>query len=656
MGQETTRGLIVSYNQKLPNENTLENVQDDATREEIREFSIETGQATAEEWEQWDPSLTPTSEKAMNMLKSTGTAIAENGEIAGGLAGAATGAVTGSLLGPVGSIVGGVVGGALGSGGGSLASDAYNDEELDYATALDEVLISTGIDVATLGIGSKVPALKSTVKRLFKGGVSPQQAADTLIEQARAGKGAVGSPESLQATQKLLSAKGVTLTPFQTGNATGRQLLGEKVAQTGIFSGNLMDANQAKVSQVINDSFAELVSKGTGELDPSGMGGAVYGLIDEGKEALYNSYDEGLTAVTNKMAGRLAPVGPVRDTLEGFLESFEMKTIELSELDPQAFKIATEFKDSLKDIRVTNTKDLIAFQKTFNNRVKNLTDSASDGRNPVAARQLAELSTTLKQAIHQSLEAVDKPAALAYQALNKSYATSINALLPKLNKTSMAAADRGKVETLGNILLNEGSLDATKALMKSVDESFKLLGGKSIYFSSAKEVKDTIRAGFLTKLMPDIGAAGFDASAYKQLVTRYSTPKGQARMGVIMGEYSSSAKQLFNAMAEASVKPESNIGELALRAKEYGLLAGIVTTGVNIGTAAGAGIIFITPQFLAKAAVNPKVVNKILAFEKADFKGNTKAKNTMMMNIVADVLMELPSDEQQKLMDASQSQ
>lgn len=640
----------------LPNGFVINGIPEGASREDIRAKTIQGGGATKEEWEQWSPELTPASEKAMGMLKSVGSAIAENGEVVGGLAGAATGAMAGSLFGPVGTVVGGVVGGATGSSGGSLASDVYNDEELNYADALDEALWSTGIDVATLGIGSKVPALKATVKRLFKGGMSPQQAADTLIEQARAGKGAVGSPESLQATQKMLAAGGATLTPFQTGNATGRQLLGEKVAQTGIFSGNLMDANQAKVSQVINDSFAELVSKGTGELDPSGMGGAIHGLIDEGKEALYNSYDKGLTDVTSKMAGRLAPVGPVRDTLEGFIESFEMKTIELTELDPQAFKIATEFKDSLKDIRVTNTKDLIAFQKTFNNRLKNLTDSASDGRNPVAARQLAELSTTLKESIHQSLQTVDAQAALAYQALNKNYATSINALLPKLNKTSMAAADRGKVETLGNILLNEGSLDATKALMKSVDESFKLLGGKSVYFSSSKEVKDTIRSGFLKKLMPDIGAEGFDAAAYKNMVTRYSTPKGQARMGVIMGEYSSSAKQLFNAMAEASVKPESNIGELALRAKEYGLLAGVVTTGINIGTAAGAGLIFITPQFLAKAAVNPKVVNKILAFEKANFKGNIKAKNAMMVNIVADVVMRLPSDQQQELMDAGQPQ
>ena len=255
----------------LPNGLVLNGIPEGTSRADIRAKTIQGGGATKEEWEQWSPELTPTSEKAMNLLKGAGNWVAGNGEITGGLAGAGTGALTGSMFGPVGTVVGGVFGGAVGSGTGSLASDAYNDEELDYATAMDEALISTGIDVVTLGIGSKVPALKSTVKRLFKGGMSPQQAADSLITQARAGSDGVGSPESLRATQKMLSEGGATLTPFQTGNATGRQLLGEKVAQTGIFSGNLMDANHAKVSSVINDSFAELVAKGSGELNPSAV-------------------------------------------------------------------------------------------------------------------------------------------------------------------------------------------------------------------------------------------------------------------------------------------------------------------------------------------------------------------------------------------------
>lgn len=637
----------MSYNQLLPNDNMLPDLSDDATREEIRAYSIEVGKATEEEWEQWAPELTPFSTKAKNLVKG-------NMEIPMGMGGAVAGALTGSLAGPVGTVVGGVLGGMAGSGGGSLLSDHLEGADLDYGEAVWEAAISGGIDLATLGIGSKIPAIKAIVKRYRGQGISPQEAADLVVSQARAGQGVAGSKESLLATQKLLSENGATLTPFQTGNATGRQLLGEKIAQTGIFSGNLMDSNKADVSKIINDGFSELVNKGTEALDPSAMGGAIHGLIDEGKSALYASYGSGLNSIKGKMAGRMAPLAPVRNSLDKFINSYSSSLI--SGLDPQALKIATEFKDSLKELNVTSTKDLIEFQKTFNNRVKNLSDTASDGRNPQAARQLADLSTSLKDAIHVSLQAVDKPAAEAYLKLNKGYATSIDALLPKLNKASMSAANRGEMKALGGVLLKEGSLDATRALMKSIDESFKLIGGSSIYFKSAKEVKDTVRAGFLKRLMPNIGDESFDAATYKALSTKYSTPEGQARMSVIMGEHSSSSRQLFNAMTEATTKPASNIGELALRSKELGLLATVATTGVSIATSVGAGLIFITPQFLAKAAVNPKVVNKILAFEKTNFKGNTKAMNAMMMNIVADVVMKLPSDEQQELMDAGQPQ
>jgi flagellar motor switch protein FliG len=50
--------------------------------------------------------------------------------------------------------------------------------------------------------------------------------------------------------------------------------------------------------------------------------------------------------------------------------------------------------------------------------------------------------------------------------------------------------------------------------------------------------------------------------------------------------------------------------------------------------------------------INPKNINRILAFEKQEFKGNKKAMKVAMTNIVVDVMNELSSDEQQELMDA----
>ena len=92
---------------------------------------------------------------------------------------------------------------------------------------------------------------------------------------------------------------------------------------------------------------------------------------------------------------------------------------------------------------------------------------------------------------------------------------------------------------------------------------------------------------------------------------------------------------------------------MALRAKEYAAGAGVIGAGFSIASLGALGAVFMTPLFLAKAAVNPKNINRILAFEKQEFKGNKKAMQTAMTNIVVDVMGELSSDEQQELMDAS---
>ena len=99
-------------------------------------------------------------------------------------------------------------------------------------------------------------------------------------------------------------------------------------------------------------------------------------------------------------------------------------------------------------------------------------------------------------------------------------------------------------------------------------------------------------------------------------------------------------------MSEASKNPDGNLGTLFLRGKEYGAtteaLKGAVTvagyaTGGVIGAAVTLGAILTAPVFLAKAAFNPKVVNKMLAFDKATFKTDS-AKEKAMAVIIDDLV------------------
>ena len=620
------------------------------TKAQIREDSIASGETTKEEWDKEHPELTPTSDKVGLLAGKAGDFLQENAEIVGGLGGAATGAAIGSFVGPVGTVVGGIVGGALGTGTGSLLEDDFEGKNLDFEEAVMDAGLSVAIDVGTLGVGKIAKIGHAGFKRYRDKGLTPKQTADQIIAESVVGEGTAGSLESLRASQKLLTDRGATLQPFQTGQATGLQLFGEKLGATGMVSSGTMERNAQAVNKAVNDSFEELMTHtGTASnLDSSSIGGAVSSLFSEGKSALSTTYGNNLDIIAGKMAGKQAPLSSVRNTLDAFVKQYDNELI--SELDPQTLKIINEFSEALGTLNTTNSKSLIAYQKTFNKRINSLNVLGSATSNPEAARQLGQLSEKLKESIHSSLKVVDEPAALAYKSLNKSYAESLGKLQPKITKNIMAAAGRGDFSAIGNALVSGGSIDTARALYKSIDESFAQLGGKTLHFNSAKEVKEVVRAGFLKSLMSDIGG-DFNIKKYNSLASQWSTPNKAAELALVMGDKYKPVKQLMNVMSEASKKPASNIGELALRAKEYAAGAGVVGTGFSIASLGALGAVFITPLFLAKAAVNPKNINRILAFEKQEFKGNKKAMQVAMTNIVVDVMNELSSDEQQELMD-----
>ena len=632
----------------------LQGIPTGTSKEDIRDLSIERGIATPEEWEQWAPELTPFTTKAMNWMK-------ENAEVPAGLGGAAMGAVAGIPFGPAGVVVGSIAGGATGSASGSLLSDHLAGEDLDYATASTEAAISLGLDVATLGLGKFAgKPLAAWFKQKKANGMSVQDTADLLVSQARAGKGEVGSEESLNATQSLLTQGGATLTPYQAGTATGWQVFQEKVGRLGFLGAKDFEQNAQQVNKVVTDGFMDIMGKqGDQALDPDGIGSSIHGLILAGKSSLSKTYDEGLTKIKGTLSGRLTPVAPTKNVLEKFLKDNDNPLY--GALEPTTQKVIDEVLTNIDKLgsHSISAKTLIEFEKNFKAKIRSISDPNSKEFNDNAARQLGDLSSKFRDAVQQSLSVTNKGAAKAYSELNKQYAKGINTLLPVINKGIMLSGNKGKFEGLGNALVSEGSLGATRALFDSIDEAFKQIGGSTIHFANAAEVKAAVRQGYLKKIMKDIGQEGFDTTKYKSIALDMTNPEKQARLAYIMGDKYKSAKQLINAMAESSTKPQSNIGELALRAREFGAVGVVGMVGYGTGAlaeaATGAALIFTVPLFMAKAALNPKHVNKILAFEKTNFKGNKTAMTTAMSNLVGDVMLDQTEEVRAEIMDATNS-
>ena len=289
-------------------------------------------------------------------------------------------------------------------------------------------------------------------------------------------------------------------------------------------------------------------------------------------------------------------------------------------------------------------------------------DIKSSNYNAVADRELGELQNILKQSFINTLKQADPKVAKEYELLKNSYKEGMGGLLPVLNKNTILNAEKGNFEALGKMLTTQTNSDKVKTFINSIDEAYKQIGKREglpseIAYGTAKEAKQVIKQSFLKNLIPLSSSPDFDISLYNKLATRFNKPAENKRLQVIMGEDYLRTKQIFNLFAEASKRPEGNLGTLFLRNKEYSAIQSLPlilgagagsAVGGPIGAGFGASAVLTAPVFLAKVSSNPKAVNKLLAFEKMTFK-SPEAMEKFASFIVSDTMDALSEEEQAEI-------
>jgi len=686
----------MARNVRLPNGVTIRNVPDDVTAEQVRQKAIETGRATEQDFSQRPPRQQPapgplvrmrdrpeqvgqggvpgglspsaspfdraatipsdvTREPVSQVASRAGTALRENLDIPGGMAGAVAGAQAGTPLGPVGIGTGLVVGGALGTFGGSIASDALSDEEMDFAKATEEALLSAGIDTATLGASRFLkPAYFAMRRRL---GFEPNDAAQEIVNKFTAGGegGQAGSPESIARTQNIFSEGGASLTPFQTGQATGLQNFGDRVARIGIFSEPIVQKNIDRQSAIINERMESLITDAvasTDEIAPQAIGDIVFSSIQQGRLALQDSYVRGLDDISSRFGRAAVRKEPILNEARQFLDDKAFAGGASTELDDSAVKVVddliTELEQSPNSLTVD---DLFKFEKKLQTQINQLSDSRATGFNSVASAQLSELSSRVRDRTLDLFENVNPELRNRFLQLKDEYSDGIQTLVPKINKNMIDnASSKGMFSTIGNTLTTTGKPEQINAFYNSVRRSFAEAKreGRDMPFDSADDIINRVREGFIAKHM-NLGP-NFDLRQYSKLSRYFETPANQERARAVLGEKYDPFKQLVNAMSEASARPDSNIGELMIRSKEFTALSGITQAGAGFaaGGLGGAVALLASPIFLAKAATNPKNINKIIAFDKRSF-GSKDALETAAINTMTDIFRELSDEDKQEV-------
>jgi hypothetical protein len=507
-------------------------------------------------------------------------------------------------------------------------------------------------------------------------GHTPDETAKLLLKKAREGMEA-GTPESLQASQRLLQEKGATLSRSQTGQASALETFSEKIGQAGLLSETTYLNKVADTDRAVQETLNEIVEKVTmrGDASPREMGEAMYDTINAGRLALSDSYGDGLTAIQEGLKNKVVNVSPIKKKLNSYLNANKITSVGVEDVVPSgspfAGKQATQRevrkttstldKDTVKFIndkmsgilKLPNMKasDVIEMDRLLSAEIRKFGDVNSGMYNSTAQKELGDVIDMLKDSYIATIKQADSSSGAQYAKLKTNYKTARDNLLPQITTGVIKKAGNNDYDALGRMLTTQSNASKVNEFMKSIDEAYKQIGKRDalsteIPYSSAKEAKQIIKQGYLKNIFPDSSSPDFKIQDYANLAEKYSKPANADMLKVITGKDYPRVKQLMNVMSEASFKPDGNLGTLFLRSKEYsgaGKVMQVVlpTVGAAAGgfLTAGAGLaaVLATPVFLAKAAFNPKVVNKMLAFDKVKFKSPSameKAAATIIDDLV----------------------
>jgi hypothetical protein len=581
-------------------------------------------------------------------VEDVGEYLKDNMGLPLGMAASGLGAVLGSPLGPGGMIAGAALLGAAGSGGGSLLSDKLNDEELNFAKAVNEAVISLGFDAATLGLGK---ILRPTfVAARMKLGLSPEETAREIVKDVAP---VVGSKQSLAATQDILEPYKASLTPSQVG-ATGTRLMQEKLARVGLVSSLDFAKNVDAINKAAQDGLNEVANRFVVESSGSPMEVAeqLIRVIDTGKSALTKIYGESLDelAMTVPNTVKLGMKGH-NEAIDAFLaKNTEGGFVDLS---PAALKfIEKDLRQGLINKNVeTNLKGLIILDKQLTRQIKEKFGTpGTKTYSADAERQLSDLASSLREATYSVLNAAKPEAGAQYKKLKAAYAEGYSGLAPIINKGFVTKAGANNYSAIGRVLANAGNPSQIIQFKNQLKQAYKEIGEDGVEELSVKsfdEADALLKRVFVEAEFPTISSQAFEITKYQNYAQKLSSPQQQDRYKAILGEDFAKVNQLVNLMSEASKTPTGSIGELMLRNKEYSAIAQL-SGGFAGGGLLGAGAVLFIPSFLAKLSLNRKAVNSLIAFDNRTFKNDQEMEAALGV-IIADVLDAMTDEEQAEI-------
>ena len=540
---------------------------------------------------------------------------------------------------------------------------AFSDKDRKVG---EEMLIQAGIDTAVLATLKIPPAIWRGIANKLKDGGDPKEIVEALTKDATAD---IGTKKAARQAQKIAVKVNGSLTLGQAGKRGGIYEIMEGISFTGILSQQTHKNNLEKIANFSREAMQNLFNANQKNISAAELGNIIHANLQRARQALMTTHGKSL-AQLGKEFGKdhtvdLSQIGKALDkwaTKKTYTagKNAEGELIRNSKLGKQTQQVLKELQDEWGVLQKGSAISFIEFSQALNKKISALSDfKVTSTYDPVAVRELTQLSSYMRHVAHKELQKINPEAALKFRKAQKTYATTTNKLFPKINDTFIQSMDTKGAYQLGDMVTQMHNVENVQALYKSLDAAYKAIPRPeraSLAIKSPEGVKQIIRQRYLEQNFPKSkNLEELDFSEFKKMALRLSNPDEAKLATEILGKKQfNSFKAISNTLALASEVPGSNFATLAVRGKEVSAATimgstvvggGIVTGGVPV-ILGGVGILY-TPKILSMIVSNPRRVNKFLGLQAKKNKKELLESATVLAN---DLWKELSDEDREELL------
>tara|TARA_R100000781_G_scaffold102439_1_gene65941 strand:- start:479 stop:2410 length:1932 start_codon:yes stop_codon:yes gene_type:complete len=573
--------------------------------------------------------------------------------------GPTAGSVIGGALGSPLGVPGVVAGSAIGAGVGSMGSDWADGTDADINKAMLEAVKTLGLDIATFGTMRLGRLAYNAIRAKAAKGASPE---DIVREMAAGDVADFGTTKARMQSQETLMDEGLSLSPSQTGLASAWEIQKENIARGGFFGKVPFQRIEREAQDLVKNRMAQIIGEADA-LPAENLGRSISEIIDEGQNIIRMEYGKSLDAIKGRLSG-MVPLKSLKSSLSNYRRA-NSDSLGNSTLNPSTQKALTDLEGLMEDATQAPGRFLLEFDKHVNQKITEVSNFGSQTFNPVAARELTNLSKRIKVRIRTEMSKLDAGAGKEYRRLQNSYKNDIDTLFPKINRSFVNNANKGVYETMGRVFTASNKAENINAFMKSLERAYKLVPKNELQnlpFGSFKEAKAAIRTSYAENRLGSLITEELDVKRFVKEAKRLNDASHASKAKAVLGESYGSYRRLVNLMADVSNKPESGLATLFQRSKEFLVAGGLATAAGQVATGAvgaaggvvsataAAGAVLMGPRILARIATNPKHVNKLIEIHKMGFskqgRGKATEKAALLVNdVIAGAYKEGLSDE-----------